>query len=517
MVGNAVRVLLMAAGMGLASGMAAVAADAIAPVTYEQFGAKGDGVSDDRAAIVAAHEAANARGASVRAGDGKTYYVAGDEGTAIVKTDVDFGTARIVIDDSRAKKINLPLFKVVPSAEKIKVTGVSGLKRDQSNLGVRLPAKCFVQLRNDKVRRYIRFGPNRNDGTAQREACIVAKDGAIDPKTAPIWDYDEVTSVVATPMDEKTLVIKGGIFTTVANQAESKYTYHNRGFVINRSNVRIEGLRHEITGEGEHGAPYSGFLTINDCADVVVTGCVLTAHKTYRTIGSGGVPVSMGSYDLSVNDAINVSFIDSRQTTDINDNRYWGIFGSNFCKNLLFDGCVFSRFDAHMGVANATIRNSTLGYMGVHAIGCGTFLVENTTVRAGYFFELRPDYGSTWDGDFIVRNSTYVPMGGKSRPGVLVYGSNSGMHDFGYACTMPRKIVFDGLYIDDAQQSGKYAGPNLFNDYNGKMRDDTYVEKYPYKVSEEVVLRNVKTASGKEVRLGPNPYMFRNVKIVREK
>ena len=64
-----------------------------ATVEYEQFGAKGDGKTDDRAAIIAAHEAANRLGASVRAKDGATYYVASDVGTAVVKTDIA-GTAK---------------------------------------------------------------------------------------------------------------------------------------------------------------------------------------------------------------------------------------------------------------------------------------------------------------------------------------------------------------------------------------------------------------------------------------
>ena len=39
-------------------------------ITYEQFGAKGDGVTDDMEAIVKAHEAANAEGLPVKAREG---------------------------------------------------------------------------------------------------------------------------------------------------------------------------------------------------------------------------------------------------------------------------------------------------------------------------------------------------------------------------------------------------------------------------------------------------------------
>ena len=143
-------------------------------------------------------------------------------------------------------------------------------------------------------------------GFPQQEVVLVAADGTLDARTPLVWDFDAVTALTALPLDAKPLVIRGGFFTTIANQAESKYTYYKRNFAIRRSNVRIEGLRHDIRGEGDHGAPYDGFLSISRCANVTVTGCVFTAHKTYRTIGSAGVPVQMGSYDLTVNSSVNV-------------------------------------------------------------------------------------------------------------------------------------------------------------------------------------------------------------------
>jgi len=48
-----------------------------------------------------------------------------------------------------------------------------------------------------------------------------------------------------------------------------------------------------------------------------------------------------------------------------------------------------------MGVANATIRNSTLGHMGINAIGEGLLLIENTKIMANRIVNLRNDYGST--------------------------------------------------------------------------------------------------------------------------
>ena len=502
----------------LASSLAATLAAATcgAAVTYERFGAVGDGRTDDRAAIVAAHAEANRTGEPVRAADGRTYYVGGGAESAVVQTDVDFGTAKFVIDDTAVSQISSPLFKVVPTRGRLALSGVTSLRRGQASLGTAPGVPCLVMAVNDKVRRYIRLGLNQNGGTAQQETFVVDAGGAIDPKSPIVWDYGEITSLTAYPIDARTLVIRGGVFTTVANRAESKYRYHNRGFDIRRSNVIVTGVRHEITGEGDHGAPYSGFLTIGQCANVTVTGCVFTAHRTYTTIGSAGKPVQMGSYDLTVNSSVNVSFIDCRQTTDILDKRYWGLFASNYSKNLSFDRCEFSRFDAHMGVANATIRNSRLGHMGINAIGSGTFLVENTTVLAGSFMNLRSDYGSTWDGDFIVRNCRFVPWGGQRKAAAALFGGqNAGQHDFGYVCHMPRKIVIDGLEIDDSSHPDSYAGPVIFANFNSARKDDSYVEKFPYRLTESVELRNVRTSSGKPLGLSFNPAMFKSVRVTR--
>lgn len=484
-------------------------------VTYEDFGAKGDGKTDDRLAIVAAHAAANKKGFPVRAKDGATYYMGCGGGTARIRTDVDFGSAKFIIDDSNVAKqhIRASAFVVEPDDPPFAVTGLVKIVRGQTDLGGMLPGRCLVRLRNDNVRRYIRRGANQNNGSPQSEVVIVDRDGRVDPRTPVAWDYDSVTSATAYPIGGRALTVRGGTFTTIANQAESKYTYYSRGILVRRSNVRIEGVRHLVTGEVDHGAPYSGFICLTTCADVVVTGCVFTARRTYKTIGNAGTLVSMGSYGLTVESAVNISFIGCRQTTDILDRRYWGLFGSNYCRNLLFDGCMFSRFDAHQGVYNATIRNSTLGYMGVCATGFGTLLIERSAIRShGAFVSLRGDYGSSWDGDIVIRNCTFSPCNGAglAMP-PLVNGSNDGMHDFGYACRMPHRLVIDGLEIDDSGRAGKKGDVYVFGPFNRKRN-----AVYPYPVTEEVRLRNVRTASGRPVRTSQNADLFQNVRIICE-
>jgi hypothetical protein len=482
-------------------------------VRYSDFGASGDGKTDDTDAIAATHAFANQYGLPVKADNEAAYYIGGKERTSLIRTDTDFGTAAFIIDDTEVQNRNAPVFMVESGLQSFKLEGLSSLKRHQKKINVSLSQSCLINVTDSNVKHYIRFGPNQDKGASQTDIFAVDKDGNVDMNTPIIRDFEQITDATALPIDMDTLTVRGGRFTTIANKAESKYTYYARNITIRRSNVLVDGLEHRITGEGEHGAPYSGFINIGDCSYVTVKNTVLTGHKTYSTTGSAGVPVSMGSYDISVGRALNVSFVACSQTNDINDRRYWGIMGSNYCKNLLYDSCSFSRFDAHKGVANATIRNSKLGHQGINAIGSGTFIVENTAVSGWSLINLRSDYGSTWQGEFIIRNCVFVPSGGKPTVANLISGSYSGKHDFGYTCYMPERITVENLHIDDSNCPDDYRGPAVFANFNPQMTDESYQETFPYVKTKEIILKNVSTASGKALRISDNLFMFKDVKI----
>jgi hypothetical protein len=482
-------------------------------VRYSDFGARGDGETDDIEAIAAAHAFANQHGLPVRADDGAIYYIGGRDLTAVIRTDTDFGTSTFIIDDTGVENRNSNVFLVSSGLQPFSLEGITSLQRNQEKIDFSLPGSCLITVTNSNVRRYIRYGPNQNSGSPQTDIFIVDENGYVDMDAPIIWDFDQITEISALPVDETTLTITGGRFTTIANRAESRYTYYSRGIAIRRSNVIIDGLEHRVTGEGDHGAPYGGFINIRDCAWVTVKNTVLTGRKTYQTIGSAGVVVSMGSYDILLNRALNVSLVNCSQTNDINDRTYWGVMASNYCKNLILDNCAFSRFDAHMGVANATIRNSRLGHQGINAIGSGTFTVENSTIYGWALVNLRSDYGSTWRGELIIRNCVFVPSGGRTTSASLVAGSYSGQHDFGYTCYMPERITIENLHIDDSNHPVNYRGPAIFANFNPDMTDESYVEQFPYVITREVILRNITTASGKALRISDNPYMFRDVEI----
>lgn len=482
-------------------------------IVYNDFGAKGNGETDDIDAIVATHAFANLYGLTVTADDKSTYYIGGKERTASIRTDTHFGKASFIIDDTDVENRNAPIFRVDSDKKKFKPIGISSLKKNQPKLDLKLNETSLITVVNSDVKQYIRFGLNQNNGSSQTDIFVVDKNGNVDSDAPIIWDFDQITDIIALPIDEGQLKITGGVFTTIANRADSKYTYYSRNLAVRRSNTIMDGLVHYVTQEGEHGAPYAGFIDVAECAYITIKNTVLTGRKTYSTIGRAGKPVSMGSYDISVNRAVNVSFINCTQTNDINNPIFWGIMGSNFAKNLVYDNCVLSRFDAHQGVANATIKNSTLGHMGINAIGTGVLTISNSTIHGRSIVNLRSDYGSTWQGKLIIKNCVLKPTATNITGLSLINGRNSGMHDFGYVCYMPEQIRIENLKIEDSNLGPRYKGPTLFADFNPEKRDASYIEKFPYVITKEVILDNVTISSGKKLRTSDNEFMFNNVGV----
>lgn len=480
-------------------------------VRYNDFGAMGDGHTDDFEALKKAHDFANQNKLPVKADDNATYYIGGTDQTIIIQTNTHFGTAKFIIDDTKLVNLRANIFEVRSELKAIKLNDIKSLKLGQTMIAAELPSSCVITAVNAKVKRFIRRGNNQNNGSAQTDSFLVDKDGNVDAMTPIIWDFDQLTQLTAQPVNQQPLTITGGKFNTIANATKGT-TYHARGIRIRRSNVTIDGLKHTIQGEGEHGSPYRGFIHITDCANVIVKNTVLTGHKTYYKIGTGGKKGPMGSYDIGLDRALNVSLLNCTQTNDIMDSKTWGIMGTNFCKNFTLEGCTLSRFDAHQGVTNATIRNSTMGRMGVKLTGNGTFLIENSSVRARNFIELRQDYGSTWKGDIIILNCKFFPHGGGSNSSILG-GKNDGQHNFGYTCHMPKRIIIDKLHIIDSKNMKNSKGPTLFANFNSSLTSDSYKQEHPYVITNEVKLKNVTTTSGKPLRVSDNTFMFKNVKI----
>lgn len=474
-------------------------------VTYAAFGAVGDGVADDLPAIVKAHAHANARDLPVRSNPEATYHLGRQALTATIQTPTDWNTSNFIIDDSQGvEKSTQPLFQITSRLDPIPLE-IESLTRGQTRLDARPPVDCLVHVENKNRRIFIRRGGNRNQGTIQQESFILRRDGTIEGGIN--WDYDTVTRVIAEPIDPEPLIVRGGIFTNIANRDDSG-RYWARNIRIQRSNTGIDAVTHRVTGETDVGSPYRGFLFASRCANITLRGCRIDGRKTYHKIGNAGTRVPMGSYGYNARGVVNFRMTGCRMD-DIHDRSRWGVIGTNFMKNILLEDCELSRMDVHQGVSGSfIIRRTTLGHAGLNAIGRGRLVVEDSTLHGGNLINFRPDYGSTWHGDVLIRNSRWIPR----HANATMFGmQNDGTHDFGYPCSMPRLIRIEGLVVDDSKHGKKHRGTRFFGNPSHGTTPDA---PFPYRLTERLEIHDLSTTSGIAPRTSDHSGIERAVKVV---
>lgn len=469
-------------------------------VYYSEFGAKGDGKTDDFDAIVKAHEYANEHNLPVSADEGAHYYIGAHQKTAIVRTDTDWGDAEFTVDDREVSKENkgYNIFEIRSDYDAYRVELPEGyaLTEGQKNIGLTFSSPVLLEIVNANKKDYIRYGNNQNNGSSRQEIVLVDEQGNVDKDTPILWRYDTVTSMTAHSVSDEGITVEGGRFTTIVNRETVNSGYYARGINVKRSNTTLSCIAHYLDGEptaeadppetptpGKSSAPYTGFYVVNTANNVTIESCVLTGHASYRYRKPTGW-VTQGTYDTQAARSNRVSWIDCTQSNDITDKTYWGIMASNFCKNLTMDGCKLSRFDAHQGVYNATIRNSELGQT-LNVIGAGTLLVENVTrYGGGHFLQLRTDYGSSWDGEAIFKNCTLDTTDFSC----AVISASWTDWNFGYPCYLPFSVTLDNFKVTNPS-----AKCYVYSSITTTPYEKVLSSKNPYSVTQTVNVPNEAT------------------------
>ena len=455
-------------------------------IYYNDFGARGDGYTDDFEEILAAHEYANKYGHTVNANKGYTYYF-GTEYQKTMKvipimTDVNWTGANFIIDDSvvhvqrnqHADRDNnrvcdhckrglsepcssrsdswhkLSLFSVRTSYETYNITEYfagRALNKSDTNIGFAPGYTALILLQNNNIRHFIRYGVNENAGSAQTEIIIVDKDGNLDPTTPLHWTYETVTYATMKCVEDDPITIQGGDFQTISNQSENYYDSYGRNIAISRSNVTLKNIKHSITNEGPTRAPYGGFTSTSHANNVRFENMTIQHHVNRYDAGTGAL---LGTYEIGATYANNLQWININQSNFFEEDgsvSYKGLFGTNYCKNFYFDGCNMTSLDAHCGLYNGTVKNSTFEHM--NFIGEGLIEIENVTIyadAAGCTVNLRSDYGSTWQGDIIVDGLTMK----YSRNDLAQLQLCSATYTdwwFGYTTYLPQRIELNNVKL----------------------------------------------------------------------
>ncbi|MCQ2483602.1 MAG: hypothetical protein MJ153_08965, partial [Clostridia bacterium] len=524
-------------------------------VTYEQFGAAGDGVTNDYNAIVAAHTYANENDLPVKAQEGAVYYVGNlnpnNKAGAIVTTDTDWTGAKFIIDDSlmsNTENERKSFLFTIASERKMEEkwiiqsddTKMIGLDPNLSSYP-EYPTQIPVSQANSMLNRsfpagttelegdfgeqalyvletpyFTRWGRRGYDnGRAQIEAIIVNSNGTINQASPIEWPWDHIYIIKKFAIDETPLYVKGGSFTTIVNTLNTASGCY-RGIHITRSNTIIDGVEHYLTGEEVAptavysnisyptlGAPYGGFIRIENCAFITLRNLKTSAHKKSYIEGSSTAP-----YEIYAEYVCGLNLENCTDVTDIMDKSRWGTFATNYCKSIVVDSCRFNRVDAHMGVYNITVKNSTLGYIGLLAVGFGNMNLENCTLYSNYLVGFRTDYGSAWYGDVNIKNCTWKPNENSFYMFDAKFDTEFDYcyeHVDGYAVCVAEHINIDNLTVDLSAFKSSSLFANKMNVFsittnekiNGVMTEynQAYLNStrnvYPHRPPKEVNISNL--------------------------
>ena len=452
-------------------------------IYYKDYGAKGDGYTDDFMAVKACHDYANLYGHTVHATSSDTYYFGKGSGfnTIYVRTDTYWHGCKFIFDDSEIKaperdsngnhtgvegdpEYYTSIFSLTTGKEVYDFTGskrpFTTLYEGATEIGYAPGYRALIKVYNANLKQFIRYGANADSGFYQQEILMVEADGTIDPTTPVQWSYDTVTGIEVHRRDDDPIILSGGengkqaLIETIFNGAPSYYDYYDRNISVVRANAVIENIKHIITGEADSptGAPYNGFINIDLSDNIVVSGCEFQCPKGYKTMGTGGEMASMGTYELHANSSNNILWKDCTQSNfyradgSVPPN---GMMGTNFCKNLYFDNMFVCSFDAHKGTYNATLKNSTCEH--INFIGEGTITLENVVMYVGPKLTglvFRSDYGSTWQGDVVIDGlDLRYPhdMDSQSKQKIQLIKSVWTNHDFGYITYLPHTITMKNV------------------------------------------------------------------------
>ena len=441
-------------------------------VSYKEFGAVGDGVADDFFAIKRAHEYANANGLPVLAGVPSDKFLIreterdGYAESIKIKTDTDFGGATIIIDDTdlqwcegSCKRHNTHVFEIAYDRDSVRldksvidaINLKGGIKNSTKKIDTGLGYPAMLVIFDEDSRVFIRYGNNENSGQAKKELILVDEEGNISPETPLLFEYENVTKIDAYRIDERPITVENGFFLSKASQVNLVDKYHtiSRGIKLARSNTTVKNLYHKIVNEIFRGTLVDGVPFVGhsygDFISIFYSNKVLIENVTFQA----RVYYLQGTYDFGAYMSNDILLKDCDQSNFFALDhprfslkpafgKWWGVAGTNFCKNMVYDGCRMTRFDAHEGLVNGKILNSSI--TDIRLTGAGEMLIENTRIYgdANSNLQLREDYGSTWRGTITVKDTEFIDTCEEQCAFMTMFSSN---HYYGYKTYFPNLII----------------------------------------------------------------------------
>ena len=535
-------------------------------LTYECFGATGNGGTNDAVAIKRAHDFANkeyinkGRYFTVYGTSGKTYYI-GKASPITVLTDTDWRGANFIIDDYvRGKNggnevsvtqnvfvVTSPM-KLATNSQLKKYSKDNGssafvnrigsfLLKSESNSG-NIASEIIKYVTNDsginqKMRKYLngstkrwlvifeassggnnvykRLGPNANSGSVKRDVMLL---DVTNKKflSSFMWDYENLASISIVPLPNKTLTIQNGNFLTrtnniVYNASGSRTKYAERNILVNYGgNVKFSNINHTLDETAHRhdknnglynkqkvdtANQYNGFFKVKYAASVLYDNCSVTSHTPSYLDGKDTTD-RIGTYDIRLENSVAITLNNVKHTRSNNGENpltvpytsKWGVMASFNAKDLVVTSSSLDRIDAHEGIYNLYLANSTIGSKGLRLIGKGTAFIDNVSfTEPNEVVSLRRDYGSSWEGTIFLNNIKWSLPNDANRHSVIA-AVNDDCWRFGNTTYFP-KVFINGLTIN-GKNANNADRQNIFYLDSRKTQEST---KQNYNVSAATIYR----------------------------
>ncbi len=416
-------------------------------VNYKTFGTKSDGKNDDGVQIRKAHNYANKYNLPIVNLFGDFWLM--EANPIRIQTDVNWGKSIFHINEKHNTSVSR---FIIESKHKSKLITLNDLEKKSFLTQLNEKSRNIAELANyansfvviiDKNQKIgARQGGNATPGKSQQDFFYLETDGRIIGEV--FHEFVDYTSLTAYPAEESYLTVEGGTFLLSGEgPTEQSDKYMSNGIQILRSRTIVKNQFVGVEKGNKDIAlrPRSGFYSLSKVFDIQLENIrLLPWEKARGTDKSLNVPE--GTYGISGGVMMNIVF---KNIIAEAGKIHWGIFGTNYVKNLRVERCFLNRFDVHSFGWNITILDSEFGQKGMTVTGGGELRIENTVAYHNNFISFRPDYGSKWDGDILIKNCKLYPIhnGGSA---ILTYSAKD--LDYKYRIGYGARIKIEDFTVD---------------------------------------------------------------------
>ena len=358
---------------------------------------------------------------------------------------------------------------------------------------------------------YRRRGYGQYNGDSMHEVIVIDKDGNVSEETPIMFDYQNLDYILVYKLDESTaitienakVITKDSQIDHTDDEGNFQNGYVTRGLSVNRSYTTVKNIEHVVTDgfsindrayQGLEGPSANGFFVANNANRVIFKDCIMPGRMKYSNSSSYNFSAKavnkivldgciQSNFWVTVDEDNNNEIINSTEysngainsmaSVSVNGKTiglYWGLGGTNYCKNMEYLNSKISRFDAHQGLYHGKIINTEINDM--ELIGVGELIIEDVkwysySTSTPLLF-MRSDYGYTWDGEIKLKNvDAYVHRGQK----LVVANHNFVNWYFGYTCAIPSMSIdnLDVYYLDTMTPVEPGYAMTLVNVNNSKM------------------------------------------------